>query len=87
MNNKLKSHTWNMLRNGSASTLEIDMMWTSILNFVIVNIFYPWILELLDPVTGVDTGYMVFMKTYDKFCHNIPEDIMNKCRLVAKIIG
>lgn len=44
--------------------MEIDMMWTSILNFVIVNIFYSWILELLDPVTGVDTEYMDFMKTW-----------------------
>lgn len=40
--------------------MEINMMWTSILNFVIVNIFYPWILELLDPGTGVDAEYMGF---------------------------
>lgn len=51
------------------------------------QLFYPWILELLGPETGVATEYMDFMKAYDKFCHNIPEDNMNKCGLVAKIIG
>ena len=52
-----------------------------------VSLAIPFWVELLDPGMIVGIEYMDFMKAFDKFCHYIPEDNMNKYRLVTKIIG